>query len=687
MGRVLEALYCLLCFLMLSLFAEGSEERTLAIDEISNRAIAFQSDLGDSGEFTFWLPAGADELVLPIAAGIVVDTSNQQMMKWLRQRSPWNFLELPALGLRHGQQMVVVIAPWPHYAHLLFEDDRIGVRFSHPPGRHNAAPIEIVALRLPSVDPLEVARQFRRWRETSPSTGDIPRPRSLHKKVADLAIVERLFGAPHCYLWGPSLFSRHDVPSIHWQKFAEALDNATPGSFIGKLVGHFSDEHRTALEDVVASGTPSDYQANHVAMAIDQALSRSDLVGPGSKLSRTEVIQRNKEALADALSQYVNPPETWGDGFSKSMLNTLHGNGVERALLVLGGLSARSPRPDVAAHAEKLGYLVGPYDSYHSIHSPEAETTWRTAQFDQKAYEHGRVINVDGSGNSGFMGHGFHFSPQAAWPYVQQRVGEMLDQTEYSTWFVDCDATAECFDDFNPLHPATKADDAAARRHRLTWLESQHDLVVGSEAGSALFADVIHYGHGVHTPYIGHLDRAFRDKNSPHFLGNYWPPNMPEKFFRPATVPPRMRSPYFDPTVRVPLYQAALGDELITTHHWIFSSTKFTDIAATRELLEILYMVPPMYHLNRETWPRQSEHILKHLAFWSPLHRKLAPAPLTQFEYLSEDRLVQRTTFQTEQGNVSITVNFGQDTQAGCPPRSALIAGAMQVSQSIYNAR
>jgi hypothetical protein len=59
----------------------------------------------------------------------------------------------------------------------------------------------------------------------------------------------------------------------------------------------------------------------------------------------------------------------------------------------------------------------------------------------------------DGSGHGGFKNRGFHLSPTAAWPYVRQRVEKNLNQTPFSVWFVDCDATAECFDDYNPLHP------------------------------------------------------------------------------------------------------------------------------------------------------------------------------------------------------------------------------------------
>ena len=209
-------------------------------------------------------------------------------------------------------------------------------------------------------------------------------------------------------------------------------------------------------------------------------------------------------------------------------------------------------------------------------------------------------------------------------------------------------------------------------------------MIVGSEGGSVLFADVIHFGHGVHTPYLGHLDPAFQDAKSPHFLGRHWPPDTPEQSFKAVPVPPSLITPYFDPTVRFPLYQAALGDELIATHHWSFDSLKFSDIVGTRALLEILYLVPPMYHLNREAWPKRKDRILHHVNFWSPLHRQLSMAPLVNFEWLTENRQLQRTTFATAQREVTITVNFSDSEQSGFPPRSASVDGAIELETRTY---
>jgi hypothetical protein len=676
-----------LCSGTLHVPAAEPDENEIPLEALGTDPVSFPSPVGASGRWTWWLPPGAGRYILPISAGLVVDTSRQDLMAWLRKGSPWGLSQLPVFGGVYADRMVVVIVPWPHYAELVVED-RVGVRFSFPAGRRDAAPSGIVALRR-GADPLEAAFAFREWRRSAKDTGGIPRPRPLSEKAESLPRVSRMYGAPHIYLWGPALFSRHDVDGGRWITLARTLRDAPGGSPAQRFVARCTGAQRKALEELAGAERPMDYLTTDVAAAVEDVLKDRAFLDLPADVPLAEVTRRNRAAVGKALSDLANDPATWGDGMSLPMLEALRDAGLDRALLLLSDLHGRSLRPDVAARAEELGFLLGPYDSYHSVHAPDAEpdSTWETAQFDRAAYEDGRVLGADGTGHGGFRGRGFHLSPIAARPYVRKRVESLLAQAPYSAWFIDCDATAECFDDYNPRHAASRVDDVNSRRDRLRWLESEKGLVVGSEDGSALFADVIHFGHGVQTPYIGHLDPAFRDRESPHFLGRHWPPDTPEQSFKPVPVPRSLITPYFDPRVRIPLYQAALGDEVIVSHHWSFDSLKFGDVAVTRELLEILYMVPPMYHLNRASWPGRRERIIRHVAFWGPIHRELATAPLTRFEWLSEDRMLQRTTFRAANGDVAITVNFDGEERASQPAHSAAVSGAIDVRQKVYQTR
>lgn len=649
--------------------------------------MALKAFADSSREFTWWFPYDADALILPIAAGIHVDAGDGPLMTKLVNGSPWDLKELPVVGARYGERTLVVIVPWPHYAEMLVEKERVGIRFSFPSERNNVTPCDIV-VQWAGAEPLEVARVFCDWRANAGDIGGIHRPRSLSQKIRDLPKAVRLLGAPHFYLWGPALFSKHDVLRQKWGPLAKALNNAPRGSFKAKIRAQFTDDQRNALEELASADWPIAFLTITVAEGIEHAMTRLELLGLPSNTSDADVIAKNRNAIATELKQFVLNQDNWGDGLSIVLLDELKSAGIKRAVLTLSDLYAAAVRPDVVAHADKLDYLIGPYDSYHSVHSPSAgpDDTWETAQFDEAAFVDGRVVKEQGRRQGGFKNRGFHLSPEAARPYVEQRVGGILANNGYSSWFIDCDATGECFDDYNPLHPATRVDDVKLRRDRLRWLENEKHLVVGSEGGSVLFADVIHFGHGVHTPYIGHLFSGFQDRDSEYFLGRHWPPDTPEQSFKPINAPPELITPYFDPRVRIPLYQAALSDELIATHHWSFDSLKFENIQSTRALLEILYMVPPMYHINRESWPERKEAILHHVNFWSPLHKELAEARLTKFERLTADSLVQRTTYQTKSGLATITVNFSESAHQELPAQSATVLGVIGVNSKQYRA-
>ena len=59
-------------------------------------------------------------------------------------------------------------------------------------------------------------------------------------------------------------------------------------------------------------------------------------------------------------------------------------------------INAHYVSKDLVRKASDLGYLVGPYDSYHSIHKP-GEEKWSTASFkDKSLYEKATIENKKG---------------------------------------------------------------------------------------------------------------------------------------------------------------------------------------------------------------------------------------------------------------------------------------------------
>jgi hypothetical protein len=125
----------------------------------------------------------------------------------------------------------------------------------------------------------------------------------------------------------------------------------------------------------------------------------------------------------------------------------------------------------------------------------------------------------------------------------------------------------------------------------------------------------------------------------------------------PVPIKEEYRYIYFEPRFRLPLFQTVFHDSVIATHHWSCGSLKSKDLAKTVELLELLYNVPPLYHLSIEEFQTRKQQIQRHYEFFSPLHRQLAESPMTDFQWLKPDHSVQMTTFGD---TIDLVANFGR---------------------------
>jgi hypothetical protein len=394
-------------------------------------------------------------------------------------------------------------------------------------------------------------------------------------------------------------------------------------------------------------------------------------------VSSTELCQMNSLILYKAFRQFMLPPEQWGDGVSIKMLNRFKENGFDRMRLCLDGWEGIEKRPAVAEQANLMGYLFGTYDSYHSIHDPSArgtKNTWPTAQFDREFFETGPIVRKDGKKRGGFKGTGFKLSPIAARPYVEKRVRENMKNVPYTYYFIDCDAYGEVYDDYSPLHRASQADDVQARIDRLAWISDTFGLVVGSEGGSSYAASVIHVAEGMFGPVFGWGDPDLRDRDSDYYLGQYYPPDGPKVFVKQVPMKEPYQYFYYDPRFRLPLYEIVFHDSVVTTHQWANGSLKYSNVLDTVALTELLYMVPPLYHMNLDEFEKHRKTMKSHYEFFSPLHRKVGFSQMTDFNWLSVDRMLQRAAFDDR---IEIVANFSQETsrhqEHEIPARSVLV--------------
>ncbi len=126
-------------------------------------------------------------------------------------------------------------------------------------------------------------------------------------------------------------------------------------------------------------------------------------------------------------------------------------------------------------------------------------------------------------------------------------------------------------------------------------------------------------------------------------------------------VPLKEKFVYFNysPEFRLPLNETVFHDSFVSTCHYGSASFKFKNVKTVLELTTLLYMVPPLYHLNIDEFKKNEKHIKKHYDFFSPLHKKIGFSQMTDFSWLTVDRRIQKTVFGD---SVEMVANFSNQT-------------------------
>ncbi|KGE73987.1 glycoside hydrolase [Spirochaeta lutea] len=556
--------------------------------------------------------------------GRIVPLADEEWTEYLQGNH--ELYESPLWGFTTGKETIAWICETPFRNNLLIDDHNFTIEQQYL----NRFGEEEKVFRLAwtdGSDPLLPARLYRSYLLES---GQFI---SGEEKLSQIPQegAERLLGSAQFYIWGYDELSTRDIKPDSWKPFAKAL---TDGSEQHKALLNLMDhDTKSNITEIAAGEWPSAYAKSQMTRGLSQAI-------------RTI----GADTLYDMFPQYLKPIETWGQGVSPSFIHELKNLGIERARLTVEGLHNPWNLPATVAAATEAGYLIGPYDSYHSIH-PEAlgETgeSWETAQFNQELFETGTIQRADGSYYQGFAGKGRYLNPKAAWQVFRERVNGNLGIADFNFYFIDCDAAGEIYEDYNTNFPLSSEEAVDFRKTRLRWLRQDRGLIVGSEGTNPfMLPEIIIAEWGLSQPFSWE-SAEFNDRNSEYYIGGFWPPDAPAINFLGVPLPEVFKRRYFDAASRIPLLEAIHHDSVLVTNHWGADMFKFPEVTKELQLTQMLYLDVPLYNVNRDRLAEKGDSILHNYEFFSPIHREHGFDQLTDFSWLSDDKLVQMTEFDS----------------------------------------
>jgi hypothetical protein len=350
----------------------------------------------------------------------------------------------------------------------------------------------------------------------------------------------------------------------------------------------------------------------------------------------------------------------WGDGKSLAMLDKLDKLGIKHALInynaspVQNGFNVDK---DYVHMAESMGYLIGPYDNFDNAVNPKKSDNI-TLGWPKYLWPEACIRDVNGSILTGYANRGCYLSSEALRlreskeKNIANHIEAMLAKGDNSL-FLDYDAAYPLYEDYSKQHPMTSVQDLNNRLERMRYISSTKKLVLGSERGLAWSAGVIAYNNGAFLTFSQAFWPIFQEDKKQFRLG--WPIKALRALFKPYNAPDEFIHANYNPRYRLPLYEVVFHDSVISTDRSELSELKILATRQVKALLQNLYNIPPIWVLDKKTLDKIQNYFSEYYNFFSPLHQMAGLEALTQFEWLTDDRLVQRTQF----GNrVMLTANF-----------------------------
>ena len=626
---------------------------------------------------TFPVINNADSFLLPIGEGLFFSAKDQIVINHFIKQEENKVIEkfsMPFFGVVFGKYSAVYIINNAYNTNYTFikESNKVTLSFIHE--SINIPKLQQFSYRIYVFKEDIVTTSAGIYRDYKISKGEF---KTLAKKAEKIQNIKKLYGAPFIYLWGNELVSNDNVK---WKQLQETIKReltkweTNPTKYFNSLLRKDNSFVKIQKQNYISNYGKTLFNSDLILLAEKKDIYKEDVFRNTelnseakryiskrlNNLSHLEMVQFNINLIQSVYKDSMAPVSEWGNGVSIFMIDQLHKSGIKKTWLGIDDASLSYYHPQSISLANKLGYLIAPYDSYHTIATNEDELG-KTSYFeDSSLYNNATVVRRDGTYESGFLNKGRALNSTLLLPLVKERISKYFDQEiEFNSWFIDCDGAGELYTDYSKKHPISKAEDAAARNAKMKWIEDEFGIVVGTEDGKDYVAENIAFGHGVVTSIAWDIDMA-RNKESEYYLGDYYSASggIPSKYIKKTKLKPEIKYTYFNPKIKVPLFQLVYNNCVIPSDHWEKGTLRFPEVTKMRLIQCILFNVPPLFHLDRQQWEKDKALIVPFVKFWSPLHEKLVQTEMTDFKYLSNDHLVQKTTFGD---GTEIVANFSNE--------------------------
>lgn len=635
--------------------------------------VTIKSITDAQNEFS-WPKISGDAYMLPINQGKYIPNDDALWKEYLtdnEMRTIESF-SMQFFAVEKEAYSIVYIIKNPYNNNIVFDThESIKFSFAHEYPVINSG--KEYGFRI-YVTPKNVVDVSKTYKNYILETGEF---KTLSQKAKENANVEKLYGAPHVYFWDKSVISEEN---IKWDTLKQNLSKELSVWLQQLLKTQVEDgaELASVFDEFISQEFADKYTKNRMIKALSAVLQLPQFYNPQiftelneqgkgylekgvENLNAVELVELNKIALKSVLKDAVDPVEEWADANTVNVIQEMKDAGMNKMWLGFDDWRQGFTKPEFVQKANELGYLIGPYDSYHSIHKPEEEQ-WITAKFsDYSLYENATVAKKNGEKISGFNGVGRKLNPTLAFPSVKERVSAIMDTgLQFNSWFLDTDATGEVFDDYSPEHPTTEQQDIQARIQRMQYLQKDWNMVVGSEGGNDFANSTIAFAHGIETPAFSWMDKDMaKNKESEYYVGGYYAPNggVPSLFSKQVPVKEKYKLLFLDTKYTIPMYKLVYNDSVITTHWWGWGTLKIENAIKDRMLYEVLYNVPPIYHIDKWEWEKHKDSIIEHTTVWSKFSEKAILQEMTDYKILSNDR----TLLMSEYGkDLRVIANFSE---------------------------